>query len=91
MNTNDMVYQDYDIDVERAISVFYGTIESSEQDFVDSCQFLVDSGVWMMDKNIGETCLFLMETGNLFMPEYDQLSPDGEYMILGTPRKNVVH
>jgi hypothetical protein len=91
MNASDIFHPDYDPIVENAIGVFYGMLECTEQEFIDSCQLLVDSGVWLMDKNVGETCLFLLESGNLFLPEYDQISPDGEYMILGTPRKNIVH
>jgi hypothetical protein len=89
MRAEDIFYPDYDMEVERALDVFYGKHESSESDFIDSCQILVDSGVWIMDKNIGETCLFLLENGYLLLPEYDQISPDGEFMISGTPRKNV--
>jgi hypothetical protein len=91
MNADDVFYPEYDPEVETAIGVFYGRVDRTEQNFIDSCQLLVDTGVWLMDKNVGETCLFLLESGNLFLPEYDQISPDGEYVILGTPRKNVVH
>jgi hypothetical protein len=91
MRAADIFYPDYDIDVEEAIGIFYGKNSSSEQDFIDSCQLLIDTGVWLLDKNIGETCLFLLESGNVFMPEENQISPDGEFVIVGTPRKNIVH
>jgi hypothetical protein len=91
MNTDDTLYSDYDPIIETAIGVFYGRVDIAEQEFIDSCQLLIDTGIWLMDKNLGETCLFLLESGNLFLPEYDQISPDGEYVILGTPRKNIVH
>jgi len=91
MSAYDIFYPDYDPIVENAIKVFYAREQSSDQDFIDSCQILVDTGVWLSDKNIGETCLFLLESGSLFMPEYDQISPDGDFMIMGTPRKNIVH
>lgn len=91
MNAHEMFDDDYDLLVEEAIEVFYSKSEFSEQDFIDACQILVDSGVWLMDSNICETCLFLMELGNLFLPEEDQMLPDGEHMIVGTPRKNVVN
>ena len=91
METEDDFYDEYDLGVERAISVFYSKFENTDGDFMDSCQLLVDSGVWLMDVIIGETCLFLMENGALFLPEEDQVSPDGEFMIIGTPRKNVVN
>lgn len=91
METDDEFCEEYDLEVERAISVFYGKHENTEGDFMDSCQLLVDSGVWLMDAVIGETCLFLLENGTLFLPETDQFSPDGEFMIIGTPRKNVVN
>jgi hypothetical protein len=94
MNTDDVLYEEYeeyDEDIERAISVFYGKHENTDNDFIDSCQILVDSGIWLMDQTIGETCLFLLENGSLLLPEQDQMSPDGEFIILGTPRKNVVN
>lgn len=91
METEDDFYYEYDADVEIAISVFYSKFENTDDAFIDSCQLLVDSGVWLMDSVIGETCLFLMENGALFLPENDQVSPDGEFMIIGTPRKNVVN
>lgn len=91
METDDDLYYEYDDDIERAILVFYSKFESTDAEFMDSCQLLVDSGIWLMDAVIGETCLFLMENGALFLPEEDQVSPDGEFMIIGTPRKNVVN
>lgn len=91
MNAHDTFYPDYDLDVERAIGIFNARQDFTEQEFIDSCQTLVDSGVWLMDKIIGETCLFLLENGSLFLPEEDQISPDGEYVILGTSRKNTIN
>lgn len=84
-------YIEYDKELQKAIEVFYAVSENTEQDFIDSCQMLIDSGLWLMDQNIGETCLFLLENGTLFLPEEDQHSPDGDFMIVGTPRKNIVH
>lgn len=80
-----------DYELLRAIEVFYRKSDNTEQEFIDSCQVLIDSGMWLMDQNMGETCLFLLENGTLFLPEEDQISPDGEFMITGTPRKNIVN
>lgn len=91
MNAYDIFYPDYDLSVEKAIAVFHARQDFTEQEFIDSCQTLIDSGAWLMEKNMGETCLFLIESGNLFLPEEDQISPDGEYVILGSPRKNNVN
>ena len=91
METEDDFYYEYNAKVEIAISVFYSRIENTDDAFIDSCQLLVDSGVWLMDSVIGETCLFLMENGALFLPETNQVSPDGEFKIIGRPRKNVVN
>lgn len=92
METEDgLYYHEYDPDVEMAISIFYSKSENTDDAFMDSCQLLVDSGVWLMDTVIGQTCLFLMENGVLFLPEDDQISPGGDFMIIGTPRKNVIN
>lgn len=91
MTAAEIFHPEYDLDVEKAISVFYGRSYNTESEFIDSCQVLVDTGVWLIDPIIGQTCLFLLEVGNLFLPEEDQESPDGDYVIMGTPRKNVVH
>lgn len=82
---------EYDPDIENAIEVFYSKHDNTYNDFMDSCQVLVDSGVWLMNRVFCETCLFFIETGELLLPEYDQYSPDGEFIIMGTPRKNVVN
>jgi hypothetical protein len=91
MRAADMFHPDYDLDVERAFGAFYGRSQCTESEFIDSCQLLIDTGVWLMDANIGETCLFLIESGNLLLPEEDQMTPDGEFIILGSSRKNVVN
>lgn len=86
-----MIANTYNQNLEDAIHVFYDRSRRSDEEFMDSCQILVDSGFWLSDEVIGETCLFLIESGNLLLPEEDQVSPDGEFIILGTPRKNVVN
>lgn len=83
--------QEYWSTVEDAIHEFYARSDDREQEFIDACQVLVDEGIWLIDPNIGETCLFLIEAGNLFLPEEDQESPEGDIKILGTPRKIIVH
>jgi len=89
MVTYDVFDEEYDEDIEWALSVFHSRPEYTESNFVDACQILIDSGVWLTMESIGETCLFLMENGNLFLPEEDQEIPSTGMVILGTPRKNV--
>lgn len=78
------------VDIAKAISIFFSYDKQSDSDFIDSCQLLVDSGVWLSDEIIGETCLFLIQTGAILLPETDQYLEDGT-MIMGIPRKNLIN
>lgn len=76
--------------IEKAISIFFSYDKHTDSEFIDSCQLLVDSGIWLSDEIIGDTCLFLIQTGALLLPESDQYLEDGT-MIIGIPRKNLIN
>jgi hypothetical protein len=77
-------------EVENAISIFFSRDLNKDADFIDACQLLIDSGLWIFIDCIAETCVFLIQRGMLLPPEINQQLDDGS-VILGLERSNKIN
>lgn len=73
--------EEYEVIAEIAIGLFYRKSEISDDQFFDACQILVDTGIWLRNDIIGETCLFLIQAGKILLPRMDQYLQDGSILI----------